>query len=496
MKTHLFPWPRGLAAASGFQRNLLLFVVLPLVLVSALAIRFGLEQASDFQKERLKKDLELVARAVRVPIGNALAEGDREAIQLSLQSVFTIGRVYGASVFDVDGVRLASAGVTERDLTASPIPDEIAATGQQQEGYRRVDGREVFSHFLPVFDNVGQIAGLIQINRRASDFDVVGQLTLIAWLVWGSLSLATIITVLLGHYGGIGRHVDKILDHMARIEHGDRRHRAPTTGPAEVSALAQGLNRMLDSIEAAEREVDDHRQSEQALLTRLKDNERMAAIGRMARGIAHELGAPLSVIDGRARRLEKAVDEDNRRHIAGIRDQVARLTRTVRQLLDYSRPAAVALRPLQLARVVNTMEDAIRPEADAAGLALTLAVHAPEVTVEGDAARLELALLNLLRNALQAARNTVAITLTREGGEAVVTISDDGPGLPEGPREQLLEPFFTTKASGEGTGLGLAIAHNVVDEHGGNLILENGETGGCRVSVRLPVYQGETGEGR
>lgn len=482
---------RLLPPISGLQRTLLLFVVLPLMLLSALGIRFGLGQASEFQEQRLKNDLELIGRAVSIPVGTALGQGDRSAIELALRSVFDIGEVYGASVYDVDGVRIASAGITERDLTRTNIPERIVATGQGQEAYSRIAGRNLFSHFLPLTDNTGQIRGLIQITRRASDFGrALDQLRLIAWLIWALASLTILGAVLLGHYGGVGRHVDKLLAHMRRVAHGDHSHRAAAEGPSEVANLAHGLNRMLDSIEQAQADVESHRRAETALMARLKDNEKMAAIGSMARGIAHELGAPLSVIDGRARRLQRSesLDAQQQHQLQGIRTQVARLTRTVRQLLDYCRPAALRHRTLSPQQLLHSVVEALRPEAETASRRLEVASTESNLSaLEGDAGRLELALLNLLRNAVQAAASRVLVSTEVSAHSFCFHIEDDGPGLPDEPVSRLLEPFYTTKSSGEGTGLGLAIVQSVAEEHGGSLEFGRSALGGCRATLCLPM---------
>src|SRR5699024_9095104 len=146
---------------------------------------------------------------------------------LALGSVFVLGEVYGASVFDVAGNRVASAGVTETDLSDTTIPARIRTTGEGQEAFSQIAGRNLFSHFLPLFDTGGQVQGLIQITRRASDFGrVLQQLTVIAWAVWGLFSLAILAAVLLGHYGGVGRYVDNLLAHMRRVADGDLAHRA------------------------------------------------------------------------------------------------------------------------------------------------------------------------------------------------------------------------------------------------------------------------------
>jgi len=251
------------------------------------------------------------------------------------------------------------------------------------------------------------------------------------------------------------------------------------------------LNHMLDSIEQARKEVDEHRAAETDLLAQLKDNEKMAAIGGMARGVAHELGAPLSVIDGRARRLQRSSDADSpqQREFSGIRAQVARLTSTVKQLLDYSRPAAATLRRTDPVQLTETALDAIKPEFEQTHIRLHSQHAANLPALFGDPARLELALLNLLRNALQAAHNHVEVSVSHNNNHLLLTVIDDGPGLPTENRAQLLEPFFTTKAPGEGTGLGLAIVQTIVEEHGGELLLGNRPEGGCQVCMQLPVHK-------
>ena len=476
---------------SGLQRTLLLFVVLPLVLLTAVGIRFGLGQANQFQELRLKNDLELLGRAISIPVGSALNNGDMAAVELALESVFVLGEVYGASVFDVDGNRIASAGITETDLTRSIIPKRIRTTGEGQEAFSRVAGRNVYSQFQPLFDTAGHIQGLVQITRRASDFGrALEQLTVIAWLLWGVFSLVILASVLLGHYGGVGRYVDKLLAHMARVADGDLSHRAALNGPQEVASLARGLNQMLDSIQQAHRERDLHRAAETQLVARLKDNEKMVAIGSMAQGIAHELGAPLSVIDGRARRLERAgsLNEPQQRNLSGIRTQVSRLTSTVRQLLDYCRPAAIQPRMLTTSVLIHDVLEAIAPELEARSCQINIELPPSLPAFLADAGRLELALLNLLRNALQAAESGIDVCVAANSQWVVIRIRDDGQGLPADlPFAKLTEPFFTTKSPGEGTGLGLAIVQAVAEEQGGYFALSNHANGGCEACLALAI---------
>ena len=250
--TKRYSWP-----LSSLQRRLLVYVVMPMLLISGVAISVGLQVASDEANERLKSDLELLGRAISLPISDALLNNDLSTVQANLDSVFNIGRVYGASVYNVYGQQVAEAGITETDLSNSQLALQTVQTGIKQDDYRRVEGRDVFSQFLPIVDRGGRIIGLLQINRRASDFDESFEtLSQYAWLSWGAFGLITIAVLVFGHYRGVGRHVVALKDAMLRVAEGHRSTRVTPAGPSELQEVAQGFNRMLDSITEAEQELE------------------------------------------------------------------------------------------------------------------------------------------------------------------------------------------------------------------------------------------------
>ncbi len=479
----------------GAQRTLLLSVALPLIVVTALGIAFGFEQVRRYQQELLKSDLELIARAIRIPVGEALARDDQEGVRVALQSIFTIDRVYGASVFDREGNRIASGGIAERDLSSSRIPGLIETTGEKQEAYREVDGRLVFSHFLPLFDRAGQSKGFIQITRRLNDFsDSLWQVTWMSWALWVLLAVSIVIIVILGYRGGLGRHVNHLVKVMADFAGGDRKQRADVEGPREVVTIASGLNAMLDSIDRYQQELEERRRAEQELAARLREQEKMAAIGGMARGIAHELGAPLSVIDGRARRLQRRLPDDrdtSGAELKEIRQQVRYLTDSINQLMEFSR-RGLTRRAFDIRNLVQRLELIHAAEAQERGVSIRSRLPETLPLMRGDPDRLQLALSCILRNALQAAEREVELKLDVGERGCLIAIEDDGPGLPvDGSVDRLKDPFFTTRPSGEGTGLGLAIANNIVSEHGGTIDIGDRENGGCRVLVSLPIRTSE-----
>lgn len=473
--------------------SMLLWVVLPLLVLSALVVQLSLHLAvTPAQEERLKQDLELVARAVRLPIGESLASGRESDIQSALDSVFSIGRVYGATVFDIDGNRIASVGTADSNLRNSQVAQIVVETGDTQERSRTIDGRDLFSQFLPLYGAGQKINGLIQITRLESDFDQANRMVnLYSWGAWIIAAGLMVLIIVFGHYRGIGRHVQRLVEAMNRIEVGDRSIRVPATGPREMADISLALNRMLDGLDQAEREVREHQQSQRELNKRMQTQEKMAAIGRVASGIAHELGAPLSVISGRARRLRNQIGDEPRgqEQLQKIEHQVSRLNRIVRQLLDYCRPdghAQVRLNPESVARAAGHDLSSEWPE-HLAGIHWDIAADLPAIT--GNESRLVLALVNLMRNAMQAACHQVQVSVTADAESLRFIVDDDGDQLTPAPNETLLEPFYTSKPAGQGSGLGLAIVNNVALEHDGSLTLSQSPSGGFRAELGLPLPQ-------
>lgn len=473
--------------------SMLVWVVLPLLVLSAVVVQLSLHLAvAPAQEERLKQDLELVARAVRLPIGESLANGQEGDIQNALNSIFSIGRVYGATVFDIDGNRIASVGTADSSLRDSEVAQIVVETGDTQERSRTIDGRDLFTQFLPLYGAGRQINGLIQITRLESDFDQANRMVnLYSWGAWIVAAGLMVLIVVFGHYRGIGRHVQRLVDAMNRIEGGNWSIRVPATGPREMADISLALNRMLDGLNQAEREVREHQQAQRELNKRMQAQEKMAAIGRVASGIAHELGAPLSVISGRARRLKNQIGDNPQGHeqLHKIEHQVSRLNRIVRQLLDYCRPdghAQVRLNPESVARAAAHDLSSEWPE-PLADIHWEIAPDLPSIV--GNESRLVLALVNLMRNAMQAARDEVQVTLTANASAIHFIVDDDGDEPAPAPSETLLEPFYTSKPAGQGSGLGLAIVNNVALEHDGTLTLSRGPKGGFRADLSLPLQR-------
>jgi signal transduction histidine kinase len=230
--------------------------------------------------------------------------------------------------------------------------------------------------------------------------------------------------------------------------------------------------------------------NEEEMLRRVLRAERLAAVGTMAAGLAHEVRNPLNSASLQLtvleRRLEKGEGPERIIPIARIiKGEIDRLDRLVRDFLAFAKPHPLDLRPVDIPELVTAVRELIAPEAEAARVLVTVDAPAATRAASGDAERLRQVMLNLTRNAIEAmhAQGGHLILRTRSS-EATVTVEveDDGPGFPES--LPVFDAFFTTKD--QGTGLGLALVHRIVTDHGGAIRVESRPGRTC-FSVSLPV---------
>lgn len=230
----------------------------------------------------------------------------------------------------------------------------------------------------------------------------------------------------------------------------------------ELAAVAEGIESMAAAVLGAQRERD-------ALSEELTSRERLAALGRVVTGVAHEVRNPLAAIKLKVdlaamslRATEPAVAED----LGTVSDEVSRLDRLVNDLLVISGRRQGARSTIPLAELARSRVALLEPKLAPRGLTATVT---GEAAVEGDRDGLVRAIDNLLRNAAEASPDggEVRVEVSAAGGVATLRVSDAGEGVPEDRAAELFEPFFTTKA--EGTGLGLALSRAVAVSHGGRL---------------------------
>ncbi|HEY5975024.1 MAG TPA: ATP-binding protein, partial [Geobacteraceae bacterium] len=226
--------------------------------------------------------------------------------------------------------------------------------------------------------------------------------------------------------------------------------------------------------------------------------EKLAAVGELAAGVAHEINNPLAIIRGNAELLQMSVSQeaDNREEVDTIYQQVARMERIVANLLSFARQQRTVVGRVQLAAMLHDIVSQIGHQTPLTGITVR-EQYSPELTeIEGDEGQLRQVVTNLILNAIQAMPGGGTLTITTAGDpvsdSCLISICDTGAGIPADNLTQVFNPFFTTKAGG--TGLGLSVSYGIVREHGGSIAVTSGTGGGTTFSVTLPIRQSAAGD--
>jgi signal transduction histidine kinase len=237
-----------------------------------------------------------------------------------------------------------------------------------------------------------------------------------------------------------------------------------------------------------------------ALSSQLLRAEKLATVGVLAAGIAHEVGTPLGVVRGRGEMLVSKLGPGHpQTHSASIIvEEIDRISRVIRELLDFSRVSRAAGVSVPLEAVARNVAELLAFEARTRKVSVEVDVDAGLPPVAADPDQLKQVLVNLTLNALHACSPgghvTVRALADSESARARIEVLDDGAGVPEALRHRVFDPFFTTKKRGKGTGLGLTVAEQIVRNHGGEIDLDSAEGKGTRVVVRWPLAASGTEE--
>lgn len=317
------------------------------------------------------------------------------------------------------------------------------------------------------------------------------------WAVGSLAAVLLVAAVVMGwrHYRAVMRPVRQLRSTSRRLADGQWQERVQPCGDRELADMARDFNRMADHLESLYRDLEDKVRTRSEQLVRA---ERLATVGVLAAGVAHEINNPLAIIAGQAElalarspghRLNEADQEESLRLIL---DEALRCKAITHKLLSLARPTPSCRRRIELHRVVVKAIDAMTGLATRKGCRLVVRESPVEaIQVEADDMEIRQVLVNLLLNATEAVSEgtgLVEVTIGCDEREAWIDVSDNGAGMDAETLDHVFEPFFTRRhASRPGQGLGLAVSHAIVTSHGGSLSAQSGGPGrGSRFTLRLP----------
>ncbi len=277
-------------------------------------------------------------------------------------------------------------------------------------------------------------------------------------------SLAVAVLVVWLYVGrSLVRRITRLDRSMRAIAAGDLDAPVPTGGDDEISAMARALRTFRDTLSETQAE--------------LVQAGKLAALGQLAAGVAHELNQPLAAIRSYAHNARRLIEHERPAEAAATLERISALTgrmgETIGRLRTLARRPAADLGPVDLARVTGDALALLEARIRAEGVRVRTDIPEPARRVRAEPIRLEQVLLNLLGNALDAVatseRREVAVSAAAADGQVRLAVSDSGCGIPPGAIEHVFDPFFTTKEVGEGLGLGLSISYNIVKDFGGSM---------------------------
>ncbi len=300
----------------------------------------------------------------------------------------------------------------------------------------------------------------------------------------------------------VGRPMRTLTDKARRIAAGDLSGPLAITQHDEIGMLATEVNRMCDELGANRARLEDEVRARLMAQEQLRHADRLNTVGKLASGIAHELGTPLTVISARAKMIASGEVQgeavlQNARIVAGQADHIARI---IRQLMDFARRKPPSFTHESLHQVVAQTLVMLAPLAEKARTRLSLA-EGPSLQGDFDRGQIQQVVTNLVMNSIQAMPEggevRLAVETAREkppadvGGPertyAQVRVVDTGSGIPPELLPRIFEPFFTTKDVGDGTGLGLSVAWGLMRDHQGWISVESTPGKGSTFTIHLPL---------
>jgi signal transduction histidine kinase len=309
-----------------------------------------------------------------------------------------------------------------------------------------------------------------------------------------AVAIAGLLALVLGTLF-IGRPISRLAEKARRVGTGDLSGPLMLTQRDELGQLAKEINLMCERLAA-------ERSAREAATDQLRHADRLTTVGKLASGIAHELGTPLNVVQGRARLIaDGEVDgADVEKSARIVLEQAERMTALIRQLLDFARPRALHKQALSVGGLVTRVCELVGTIARKANVTLKASPQNADLRVDADEGQLHQVLTNLVINAIHAMPDGGTVELVSRLAEATpppyvetpaaswiaIEVHDTGTGMDAETRARIFEPFFTTKQVGEGTGLGLSVSWGIVREHGGWIDVQSEPGAGSTFTVWLP----------
>jgi signal transduction histidine kinase len=480
--------------ANKFTLALLACVVIAVMGYATVAVRSELARSdSDIIEHEAA-----TAHALRPAIRDVwLHDGERRALELIAEAQQRLRTVEIRLVsLDADAAPEKRPRVPALRLARTGAGDDIVVIDRAYERSGRIFTYVPVHFAAPMAAAIEvseSLAGHMAVHRA-----VLRSATLTAVLI---AVASAFVTSLLGLVL-VGRPLGELVAQARRVGEGDLSYRIATRRRDEIAKLAREMNRMCERLRDSHDSERAQTEAKMRALSQLRHADRLATVGRLAAGLAHELGTPLNVVRARARQMAKgtAGPTEVTDKSCIIVEQVERMTKLIRQLLDFARKGELQRTAVDVCALVDRAVTLLEPLARKRGVALGFLGSPTPLLGHLDSEQMTQVVLNLVMNAVHATEPGRAVSVAICRGRAVppaedgrgeqaclcIEVRDEGAGITSDALAHIFEPFFTTKDVGEGTGLGLSVAYGIVKDHGGWIDVSSRLGAGSVFTVWLP----------
>jgi signal transduction histidine kinase len=460
------------------------------IVISLVGVRIVLNEEHDL-REAVRGEMLLLTRSVEVAFENAIRDKQLADVEETLEALEAID----------PRIDIYVLGPGERVFAQSKgqaSPPEVPRDGQVH--FADSAAGAVAATHVRLQGSIEGIQGLVVV-RPLDDLREDLQDTRIQVLVTVLCSIvASALLLLFASRRFVERPLESMVMAMRRFRQDlSLELRGPFPND-EVGTALREFAALAEELREAKERIETEQQARAELERHLLRADKLATVGQLSAGLAHEVGSPLQVLGGRLLALKRELEGHDKpqRLLAIAIEQTDRITRVVQQLLSFARPAPAMVRSIDPTRYVRDVVELLSLEAKRHGQA-----------IEGDFARaprsmlidpdhLSQIVLNLVRNALEASAGAGRVRVVLEQLAAadvlVLRVEDNGRGIEEAQQARMFEPFFTTRGEQGGTGLGLAVVRTLAERYGGRAFAESAPAQGTRVTVEIPIRAVEGGE--
>ncbi len=472
--------------------KILLAVGLTTAAVIAIYTYFVIRVQSAWWYDRTQAQNLIAATMVHEYIKGVMLSERHEEVDQFLAELKKTREIQRGRIVKLDGTVAFSTETQEVARMVVDLPPELFTGKRTLQGVRSVEGQEMAITMRPVIqmascrrchDPKQEVLGAIVLERSMAPAlaSIASNRNLL--IVYGLVIFALVGAVLwLLIVRFVTQPVRDLLGQMHRVRQGDLAARAEIAGSDEIGKLALGFNEMVQSLATAQHQLHESHEKQ------IQQAGKLASIGELASGIAHEIRNPLAGIGAAVEVLAESGSGDGKYgEVAGeIHQQIARLNRTLRDLLDFARPREPEIEPCDVHDILRAMLALVRPDAQKHHIRIVEEFAADLPPISADSQQLQQAILNILLNATQAMPDGGTLTArtervdaprngaenaTKRGPYVRINIRDTGVGISREHLGSIFSPFYTTKH--RGTGLGLSITRTIVEKHHGTIAVES-----------------------